>query len=273
MTATTPPDLQAGTHRLEFSGGRVHLMGVLNLSPESKNTPTVATDGEAAMSIADDHRRHGASVIDVGAQSSHFDNAELSPDEELNRLGDPVRRLLDEGFVVSIDTWKPAVVAGMIQLGVSIINDTGGLQNPEMVDVVASAGVAAVVMYLEGETPLAVGSIELEGSLVGQMVDRLGERVRNLADKGITEVVVDPGIGISYQGDRSLYNRHQIDVIRRLGDFRALDKPVLLPVPRKTELAPTLALATLALEHGADILRVHDVEAVAGIARLMGRMY
>ena len=59
---------------------------------------------------------------------------------------------------------------------------------------------------------------------------------------------------------------------RRLGDFRALGKPVLLPVPRKKELAPTLALATLALEHGADLLRVHDVGAVAGIARMMGRM-
>jgi dihydropteroate synthase len=247
-------------------------MGVLNLSPESKNAPTVATDSEAAMRIADDHRRNGASVIDVGAQSSHFDNAELSPEEELNRLGDAVRRLLDEGFVVSIDTWKPAVVAGMIELGVSIINDTGGLRNPAVVDAIASAGVAAVVMYLEGETPLAVGSIELEGSLVGQMVDRLGDRVRNLADQGITDVAVDPGIGISYQGDRSAYNRHQIDVIRRLGDFRTLGKPVLLPVPRKTELAPTLALATLALEYGADILRVHDVEAVAGIARMIGRM-
>lgn len=247
-------------------------MGVLNLSPESKNAPTVATDSEAAMSIADDHRRNGASVIDVGAQSSHFDNAELSSDEELNRLGDPVRRLLDEGFVVSIDTWKPAVVAGMIELGVSIINDTGGLQNPEMIDVIGSSGVAAVVMYLEGATPLTVGSIELEGSLVGQMVDRLGDRLRNLADLGITDVAVDPGIGISYQGDRTLYNVHQLDVIRRLGDFRALGKPVLVPVPRKAELAPTLALATLALEHGADILRVHDVDAVAGIARLMGRM-
>jgi dihydropteroate synthase len=247
-------------------------MGVVNLSPESKNTPTVAGNAEDALRIAGDHRRNGATIIDIGAQSSHFENAELAPDEELDRLAEPISRLVDEGFVVSIDTWKPAVARGAIELGVTIVNDTGGLRHPEMVDAVAAGDVAAVVMFLEGDSPLAVGTIDLGESLVDGMVKRLESRLRHLADQGITNVAVDPGIGISYRGDRAQYTRHQIDVIRRLGDLHALNRPVLLPVPRKAELAPTLALATLALEYGADILRVHDVGAVAEIARLMGRM-
>lgn len=247
-------------------------MGVLNLSPESKNTPTVAGNADEALRIASDHRRNGATIIDIGAQSSHFENVELAPDEELDRLAEPIRRLVDEGFVVSIDTWKPAVARGTIELGVTIVNDTGGLQHPEMVEAVAAGDVAAVVMFLEGDSPLAVGTIDLDESLVDGMVKRLESRLRHLADQGIANVAVDPGIGISYRGDRAQYTRHQIDVIRRLGDLHTLKRPVLLPVPRKAELAPTLALATLALEYGADILRVHDVGAVAEIARLMGRM-
>ncbi len=247
-------------------------MGVLNLSPESKNTQTVAGNVDEAMRIADNHRRHGATIIDVGAQSSHFDNVELSPEEELERLAGAVRRLVDEEFVVSVDTWKPAVAAGTIEIGATIVNDTGGLQNPAMVDVVAGSDVAAVVMFIEGDTPLSVEEIDLGGSIVDGVADRLGARLRNLAAAGVTDVIVDPGIGISYRGDRALYTEHQIDVIRRLGDLQALGQPVLVPVPRKAELAPTLALATLALEYGADILRVHDVPAVAEIARMMGRM-
>ena len=247
-------------------------MGVLNLSPESKNTPTVAGSTDEALRIASDHRRNGATIIDVGAQSSYFENSELTPEEELDRLAEPITRLVDEGFVVSIDTWKPAVARGAIELGVTIINDTGGLQHPEMVEAVAAGDVAAIVMFLEGDSPLAVGTIDLGESFVDGMVKHLESRLHYLADRGITNVAVDPGIGISYRGDRARYTRHQIDVIRRLDDLHALNRPVLLPVPRKAELAPTLALATLALEYGADILRVHDVGAVAQIARLMGRM-
>ncbi len=183
-----------------------------------------------------------------------------------------MERLVDDGHAVSIDTWKPAVAAGMIEAGAVIINDTGGLTRPEMVEAVAAGGVAAVVMFLQGDSPLTVDGLDLEASLVPAMVDRLSERLRQLDEKGVHDVVIDPGIGISYRTDRAGYTAHQIDVIRHLAGFGALGRPVLIPVPRKPDLPPTLALATLALEYGADVLRVHDVASVAAIARLMGRM-
>ena len=165
--------LLAGKHQLSFAGGRVHLMGVLNLSPESKNTPTVAMSVDDALAIAERHRSNGASIIDVGAQSSHFDNPDLDPSEEIGRLAGTVERLVAEDFLVSVDTWKPAVASAAVDLGASIINDTGGLQDPEMVRVVGEAGVAGVAMYLEGDSPLAVGKIDIDGSLVEQMIRRL----------------------------------------------------------------------------------------------------
>lgn len=247
-------------------------MGVLNLSPESKNAPTVATNVDDALRIAEAHRRNGASIIDVGAQSSHFDNVELSAEEEFDRLGESVERLVEDGHIISIDTWKPGVAKGAIDLGATIINDTGGLRNPEMVQLVTSRDVAAVVMFLEGDSPLTVGSIDLERSLVERMTGQLANHLHQLDGQGISDVIVDPGIGISYRGDRVRYTEHQLDVVRRLSEFSALGRPVLVPVPRKPELASTLAFATLSLEYGADILRVHDVEAVAEIARLMGRL-
>jgi dihydropteroate synthase len=271
---TTEPDrlLRAGRHVLDFSDGIVHLMGVLNLSPESKNAATVAGSVDEALAIAERHRHDGASIIDVGAQSSHFENVELSAHEELDRVSEAVDRLVSDGHCVSVDTWKPEVARGVMQLGASLINDTGGLRHHEMIEAVAAGGAAAVLMYLEGESPLAVGEMDFQGSAVNRMVEHLGRQVEVLAEKGITNLVVDPGIGISYRGDRARYTEHQLDVVRRLDRFRSLGKPVLVPVPRKPSLSPTLAFATLALEYGADLLRVHDVDPVAEIARLMGRM-
>lgn len=247
-------------------------MGVVNLSPESKYPATVAADASEALRIADGHRQDGASVIDVGAQSSHFDNVELGAAEELDRLAAPLERLVGDGHIVSVDTWKPEVARGAIELGAVIVNDTGGLQNRDMVEVVAASNVAAVVMYLEASSPLAVGPIDLSHSIVGTMAKDLGSRLEDLRARGITDIVVDPGIGIAYRADRSKYTEHQIDVLRRLRHLSELGHPVLIPVPRKPEVARTLALATLAFEYGADILRVHDVGAVAEIGRMMGRL-
>lgn len=250
----------------------MHLMGVLNLSPESKNVHTVAGSVDEAMAIADRHVRAGVSIIDVGAQSSNLANREIEVEEEIDRLAPVLERLVGEGYVVSVDTWKPGVARAATEIGAVIINDTGGLQSPEMIDLVAASQVATVAMFLAGDSPLAVGELALGEELIHEMVDRLGERLRFLATLGIVDTIVDPGIGITYQVSRSAYTEHQLRVIRSMGTFAALGRPVLLPVPRKPELSRTLAMATLGLEHGAHILRVHDTAEVAEIARMMGRM-
>src|SRR5687767_14302511 len=118
-------------------------MGVINLSPESKNTHTVAAGVDQATAMARRYQNWGASIIDLGGQSSHYDNPTIDSDEELARLVPVLEALVAEGHLVSVDTWKPDVAREAVRRGAHIINDTGGLVDPDMQQIVASAGVAA----------------------------------------------------------------------------------------------------------------------------------
>lgn len=261
----------AAGHTLVFGDDRTHVMGVVNLSPESKNRDTFAADADAAVAMADRYREAGATIIDVGAQSSLRGNRELDPAEELDRLVPPLRALVAAGHVVSVDTWKPPVAAAALSEGAAIVNDTGGLQRPEMVDLVARHGAIVIAMYLEGDHPLATGELDLRADKAAQMAERLRPRLAELAEAGVTQVITDPGIGIAYAADYDDVTRQQLGVVRGLAALRDLGRPVLVPVPRKQEPARVAAFTTLALEHGADVLRVHDVALACDLVRLFER--
>lgn len=262
---------QAGGIRFDFPGDRTYVMGVVNMSPESRNQHTVAGSPADALRMARDYRHFGASIIDLGAQSSHFENPELSAEDELHRLLPALELLVQDGFVVAVDTWKPKVASAAVTAGAAIVNDTGGLQDPEMVAVILGAGVPTVVMYIEGKNPLQVGSMAFSDDKVATMAEGLGSRLSTLAAAGITDVLVDPGLSINYRSDYRRYTLQQMEVIRALGDLRSLGHPVLIPVPRKREFPRVMAYITLALEYGADVIRVHDVEAACDLVRLYGR--
>ncbi len=261
----------AGGRRLEFPGDRTHVMGVINMSPESRNQHTVARSPRAALQMARDYRKYGASIIDLGAQSSHFENAELPVQDECDRLLPALEMLVDDGFVVAVDTWKPEVASEAAAVGAAIINDTGGLQDPAMVEVVRRAEVPAVVMYIEGKNPLQVGSMEFSHQKAETMAEHLEGRLAALAGEGITDVLIDPGLSINYRSDYRRYTLQQMEVIRAIAALRSLGHPVLIPVPRKREFGRVMAYTTLALEYGADVIRVHDVEAACDLVRLYGR--
>lgn len=262
---------QARGRRFDFPGDRTYVMGVINMSPESRNKHTVAGSPEEALRMARDYRSWGAAIIDLGAQSSHFENVELPAQQELDRLLPALELLIDDGFIVTVDTWKPEVARAAIAAGAAILNDTGGLQDAAMVDVVGEAGVPAVVMYIEGENPLRVDSMEFSEDKAASMAARLIPRLDALAGVGITQLLLDPGLSINYRSDYQRYTRQQMGVIRALGELRNLGYPVLIPVPRKREFHRVMAYVTLALEYGADVIRVHDVEAACDLVRLYGR--
>ncbi len=140
-----------------------------------------------------------------------------------------------------------------------------------MIGAVREAGLPAVVMYIEGANPLQVDSMEFSDQKAASVAERLGDRLTQLAAEGITEVLLDPGLSINYRSDYRRYTRQQMEVIRELGELRSLGHPVLIPVPRKREFPRVMAYITLALEYGADVIRVHDVEAACDLVRLYGR--
>lgn len=257
--------------RLEF-GDVTHVMGVINMSPESNNTQTVAADVGEALAMADRYRKSGATVVDIGGQSSHYSNPTIETTLEIERLAPAVERLVADGHVVSVDTWKPEVAGVMVGLGAAILNDTGGLADARMAAIVAESGVTAIAMYIEGSNPHDVEAVEIAAGKAKLTANRLADRLAELETMGITDVIVDPGISINYRGDYLAYTRMQLDVIRGLDDLRVLGKPILVPIPRKQEDHRVAAYIAMALENRADMIRVHDVEMACDLARLYDRL-
>src|ERR687892_1198380 len=180
---------------LEF-GDVTHVMGVINLSPDSKNVHTIARSVDEALLMADRYRQWGASLIDLGGQSSHYDNPTIPAADEVSLVVPAIEALAAEGHLVAIDTWKPEVAEAAVEAGAVIVNDTGGLADPLMRQVIADRGVAAVVVYIEGDNPHQVGEIEIRPDKAAQTRARLETLIEELTEAGITDLIVDPGIAL-----------------------------------------------------------------------------
>lgn len=253
-------------------GGPVTLMGVINRSPESANKDVYAAGAGEAVAMADRYRAAGVSVIDVGGQSSNFANPEIDVLEELDRVLPTVRALAEADHVVSVDTWKPEVAERCLEAGAALVNDTGGLQDPRMVEVVAAAGIPAVLMHIEAARPLEVGAYESRAGKPERIADWVTRRIDELAVAGVHHLIVDPGVAISYRTDYDEYSMAQFEVAEHLGALAGLGRPVLYAVPRKEARYRNVALAALAMAGGAAMLRIHDVAAIADVAWLMRRL-
>jgi len=246
-------------------------MGVINLSPDSKNTHTVARSVDEALTMADRYREWGATLIDLGGQSSHIDNPTIEAADEVSRVVPAIEALAADGHAVAIDTWKPEVAEAAVDAGAVIVNDTGGLADPEMREVVARRGVAAVAVHVEGKNPHAVEEVEIREDKAEHTAAGFRRLLDELAAEGVENVIIDPGIALNYRGDYEAYSRMQLQVIAGSDHLHALGKPVLIPIPRKRDGHRVAVYVGLSLEHGADIIRAHDVAMACDLVRLFGR--
>ena len=262
--------LDLGNVRLPL-GEITYVMGVINVSPDSKNVHTVARSVDEALLMADRYRTWGATMIDLGGQSSHFDTPTLDASDEISLVVPVIEALSAESHLVAIDTWKPEVAAAAIEAGAVIVNDTGGLTDPEMREVVATTGAAAIAVYVEGDNPHDVSEIAISDAKAEQTAAGFRSLLVELAGQGIHNVIIDPGIAINYRGDYEAYTRMQLEVIIGSDRFHALDRPLLVPIPRKRDFHRVVAYMALAFEHKADIVRVHDVAVACDLADLFER--
>lgn len=267
-----PEVLTLGDRTLPI-GGVTHVMGVINVSPDSKNTHTVARSVDDTLLMADRYRRWGAGLIDLGGQSSHYDNPTIESADEISRVVPAVEALVAEGHLVAIDTWKSDVARAAVDAGAVIVNDTGGLADSEMRAVVADTGVAVVAVHIEGDNPHAVDRVEIRKDKAEHTASGLRRLIEQLASQGIDNVIIDPGIALNYRGDYEAYTRMQLEVIAGSEFLHSLGKPVLIPIPRKRDAHRMAAYVAIALEHEADILRVHDVALASDLTRLFGRSH
>ena len=262
----------AGGDPVVVGGGGVTLMGVINRSPESISRDCYAAGPDEALMMAERYGKLGVQVIDVGGQSSSFTAPRLSAAEEMDRALPTVAALAGEGWATSVDTFHPEVAAEALRAGAVLVNDTSGLQNPQMVRLAAQTQAPFVLMYIEGPDPHRVKLRDDGAGKPQRMAARLEKRRQELAEAGVGKVILDTGCGINYDTDYEHYARVQFEQAEQMRAFTALPAPAMFTVPRKDDRHRIPALAALAMAAGADMLRVHDVEIVSDIAWLMGRL-
>jgi dihydropteroate synthase len=248
---------------------RPSVMGVVNVTPDSFSDGGVNLDPEAAAATARRMRAEGAAIVDVGGESTRPGSEGVMPEEELRRVVPVLERLAGE-VPVSIDTAKAEVARRALALGAELVNDVTALRgDPELAGVVAEAGCYLCLMHMRGQ-PRTMQANPSYDDVASDVSAFLEERLRFAVAAGIPEelICLDPGIGFGKTVEQNFELVARLDVLLRLG------RPVLIGFSRKSSLgrvlgdpaartgplSASIAAAVAAYEHGATILRVHDVK-------------
>jgi dihydropteroate synthase len=240
-------------------------MGVVNVTPDSFSDGGRFLDREAAVSHARRLAEEGADIIDIGGESTRPGAAPVSEEDELQRVLPVLAKLPD--LCVSVDTRRPGVMKAVLDAGASMINDVQALSEPYALEAVSATGCAVCLMHMKGE-PATMQREPRYDDVVREVKAFLKDAVRKAMFAGIgrDRIVVDPGFGFGKTAS------HNLQLLRRLSSFEDLGVPLLAGLSRKStlgkitgrpvdeRLAGSLAMALLALQGGARILRVHDVK-------------
>jgi dihydropteroate synthase len=245
---------------------RTLLMGVVNVTPDSFSDGGLFLDPARAVEHARRLVEEGADILDVGAESSRPGSDPVTGEDEWARLEPVLCRLLREVDVpVSVDTYKPQTARRALEAGAHLINDIGGLADPEMIETVAKHDVPAVIMHMKGR-PKTMQQNAQYGDVVEEVKDFLIVQARRAQSAGIRQIIIDPGIGFGKN------TGHNIQLLRRLGELAALPYALLVGPSRKSflgnltgagvadRLGATLSAVTAAVLGGADIVRVHEMK-------------
>ncbi len=247
-------------------GRRTLVMGIINVTPDSFSDGGRYLDPAQAIAYGRELAAAGADLLDIGGASSRPGFTPVPVEEERERVLPVVRGLAGLGVPLSIDSDQPPVVAAALAAGAAIINDIGGLQNPEMLALAAERQAPVVVMHQGADAD----------DLMGEMISFFRRTMERAAAAGLgpEKIILDPGLGFGKDTGQNL------EILRYLADLRVLGRPVLLGTSRKKHIGEVLHLpvdqreegtaATLCrgIEAGAAILRVHQVETLSRVVRM-----
>jgi dihydropteroate synthase len=258
-------------------GEKTLVMGIVNVTPDSFSGDGLGSDVEAAIAQGKRMVEEGADLLDIGGESTRPGSEPVSEEDELRRVLPVIEGLARQAEVpISIDTYKSSVARAGVTAGASIVNDISGLHHdPQMAKIAAEAGAAVIIMHIQG-TPRDMQKDPKYADVIGEISDYLAEGIATAEAAGVTreQIVVDPGIGFG----KTL--EHNLEILRRLREFRALGCAVMVGTSRKSMIGRildlpadqrvegTAATVALAIAAGVDIVRVHDVKEMLRVARV-----
>jgi dihydropteroate synthase len=274
-SALSSTRLPCGNRVLDLS--HTHVMGILNVTPDSFSDGGRFGQVDAALRHAQAMVAAGATLIDVGGESTRPGARAVSPLEELERVAPIVERIHRElDVIISVDTSTPAVMRETARLGAGLINDVRSLRRDGALDAAAATGLPVCLMHMLGE-PGTMQNDPHYDNLIGDVTEFLAERIAQCAAVGIApeRLILDPGFGFA----KTL--QHNLSLFKHMESLHALGRPLLVGVSRKSmiglalnrpvgeRLHGGLALAALAVVKGARILRVHDVAETVDVVRMI----
>lgn len=269
---------QTSRYRIDLSTPRV--MGIVNVTPDSFSEGGRFAEPSAAMAHCERLLAEGADLLDIGGESTRPGARAPSPQEELDRVLPVLRYAVTLGVPVSVDTSEPQVMRAALDLGTDIVNDVRALTRFGALAAVAAHRTAGVcLMHMQGE-PGSMQSHPVYLDVVAELRAFLAERLERAVEAGIgrDRVVLDPGIGFGKSVE------HNLALLARQGELLGLGAPLVVGWSRKSTLgaitgrpvgerqAASVAAALLAVERGASVVRVHDVQSTVDALALWSAM-
>lgn len=255
------------------------IMGIINVTPDSFYAGSRRQAVDDILTTADKMLQEGADILDIGGMSSRPGAELISVAEEKQRVLPAIRAIMDRfpEALVSIDTIRAAVAADAVAHGARLVNDiSAGKIDPAMYETIAQLNVPYILMHMRG-TPASMQKDTGYSDVVQEVLSFLVEEVGKLRQLGVKDIIIDPGLGFGKTIDHNYQLLHQLPV------FRILEVPILIGLSRKSMIHKVLkinaedalngstALHMLALQKGAQILRVHDVAAAREVVTLWER--
>lgn len=259
---------------------RCHVMGILNVTPDSFSDGGKFNAPNAALARARQMVADGAAFIDVGGESTRPGASEVSVQEELDRVCPVVEAIVRElDVVISVDTSAPAVMTETASLGAGLINDVRALQRPGAPEAAAAAGIPVCLMHIQGE-PDSMQDNPRYRNVRRDVSSFLTERMRVVEAAGVKpeDIILDPGFGFGKRVE------HNLALLASLEQLHILGHPLLIGMSRKSmlghitgrevneRLPASVAAATIAAMKGASVIRVHDVRETVDAVSVVAAM-
>lgn len=257
------------------------VMGILNITPDSFYASSRVSGEDNLFARAEKMIEEGASILDIGGYSSRPGATNITLEEELGRVI-PVIKSIKAAFPktpVSIDTFRYRVAEKALEAGADIINDiSAGELDDQMFELVSNSNVPYIIMHMKGN-PQTMKSLAKYDNLILEVMDYFQKKIKELKDKGVADIIIDPGFGFAKDIDQNFL------LLKKLSEFKLLEVPILVGVSRKSmiykplnidpehSLNGTTALHMVALINGASILRVHDVKEAVETIKLYNLTY